>query len=94
MDKTTFLYELQRCCSDKKSSLEELLYLFLQEDLEHPEYDIDAADWCVKFCLFHRGCSMADNSQIRRFIRRTDSKGKVTYLVYDINHSWMIEAGR
>jgi hypothetical protein len=37
---------------------------------------------------------MADNSQIRRFIRRTDSKGKVTYLVYDINHSWMIEAGR
>ena len=47
MDKTTFLYELQRCCSDKKSSLEELLYLFLLEDLEHPEYDID-----VKLCAF------------------------------------------
>lgn len=91
MKRETFFYELERVCSDERSDMWTLMQLLLLEDTEYPEFDVDAGDWCRKFCETHKNCEFCSDNDIRKFIKRTDELGLVDYLVYDEKTSWAIE---
>lgn len=91
MKEKKFIAELKRCCTDERTTLEDLMRLLLLEDLEQYHFDIDVADYCITFCKHHKGCEFA-HGPIHRFIKRTDEMGKVDYLTYREKGSWKIES--